>query len=84
MTSRFFDLSRQTALVVGSSRGIGRAIAEGYAEAGASLALASRTEADLLQVAGAIRASGGRVEVFAADVSRVADAQALVREASLA
>jgi NAD(P)-dependent dehydrogenase (short-subunit alcohol dehydrogenase family) len=84
MTSRFFDLSTRTALVVGSSRGIGRAIAEGYAEAGASLALASRTEADLLQVAGAIRASGGRVEVFAADVARVADAQALVREASLA
>jgi 2-deoxy-D-gluconate 3-dehydrogenase len=80
MASNLFDLSGRTVLIVGASRGIGRAIALGYAEAGASVALASRTEADLLQVAETIRAIGARADVFAADVSRVADAQALVRD----
>ena len=80
MASNLFDLSGRTALIVGASRGIGRAIAEGFAEAGASVALASRTAADLLQVAEAIRAIGARADVFTVDASRVADAQALVRD----
>ena len=79
MNSNLFDLSGRVALVVGASRGIGRAIAEGFAEAGASIALASRTEADLTQVAERIRANGARAEAFVTDMSRVADAQALVR-----
>jgi 2-deoxy-D-gluconate 3-dehydrogenase len=80
MTSNLFGLSGRVALVVGASRGIGRAIAQGLAEAGASVALTSRTEADLLQAAEEIRALGARAEVFAADVSRVAEIQALVRD----
>jgi NAD(P)-dependent dehydrogenase (short-subunit alcohol dehydrogenase family) len=80
VASSLFDLSGRVALVVGASRGIGRAIAQGLAEAGASVALSSRTEADLLQVADGIRAQGAHAEVFAADVSRVAKIQTLVRE----
>ncbi len=37
MSQALFDLSGRTALVTGSSRGLGRAIAEGLAKAGARL-----------------------------------------------
>jgi NAD(P)-dependent dehydrogenase (short-subunit alcohol dehydrogenase family) len=80
MGSSLFDLSGRVAPVVGASRGIGRAIAQGLAEAGASVALCSRTETDLHQAAEEIRAQGARAEVFAADVSRVAEIQALVHD----
>jgi 2-deoxy-D-gluconate 3-dehydrogenase len=80
MTSNLFDLSGRVALLIGASRGIGRAIAQGFAEAGASVALCSRTEADLYQAAKEIRALGARAEAFPADVSFVAEIQALVRE----
>ena len=80
VTSSLFDISGRVALVVGASRGIGRAIAQGLAQAGASVALSSRTERDLLQTAEEIRALGARAEAFAADVSRVSEIQALVRD----
>ena len=41
MTTSLFDLSGRTALVTGSSRGLGRAIAEGLAKAGARLVVLS-------------------------------------------
>jgi NAD(P)-dependent dehydrogenase (short-subunit alcohol dehydrogenase family) len=75
-----FDLSGRVALVIGASRGIGHAIATGLGEAGARVALCSRKEADLLTVAEEIRALGGGAEIFAADVSRMAEIQTLVRD----
>jgi NAD(P)-dependent dehydrogenase (short-subunit alcohol dehydrogenase family) len=76
-----FDLSGRVALVVGASRGIGRAITQGLAAAGASVALCSRTLADLRQAAEEIRGLGTVcAEVFAADVSRVAEIHSLVRD----
>jgi 2-deoxy-D-gluconate 3-dehydrogenase len=75
-----FDISGRAALITGASRGIGRAIAQGLAEAGASVAFSSRTQADLLQTAEEIRALGARSEIFPADVSRVVEIQALVRD----
>jgi 2-deoxy-D-gluconate 3-dehydrogenase len=80
MASDQFDISGRVALVVGASRGIGRAIAQGLAETGASIALSSRTQADLLRTGEEIRAVGVRAEVFAADVSRVTEIRTLVRE----
>lgn len=80
MIANLFNLTGRVALVVGASRGIGRAIAEGFATAGADIALASRTETDLQEVAVAIRAQGRRGEVFVGDISRVADAQTLAHD----
>ena len=64
-----FDLSGRTALVTGASRGIGRALALGLAEAGADLALSARDEASLQQVAKEAEALGRKAIVLPADVT---------------
>ncbi len=79
-TSNLFDVSGRVALITGASRGIGRAIAQGLTEVGASIALSSRTQADLLQTAEEIRALGVGAEAFPADVASVVEIQALVRD----
>ena len=53
-----FDLSGRVAIVTGASRGIGRAIAAGLAEAGAAVVVAARNAQLCEQVAAGIRASG--------------------------
>ena len=78
--SNLFDVSGRVALITGGSRGIGRAIAQGLTEAGASIALSSRTQADLLQTTEEIRALGGRAEAFPADIASVVEIRALVRD----
>ncbi len=64
-----FSLEGRTALVTGASRGIGRALAAGLAEAGADLILAARSEEALQDTAAAVRAYGRQAHVFTADVS---------------
>ena len=64
-----FRLNGKIALVTGASRGIGRSIALGLAQAGADVALASRTAADLESVAGEVRALGRRALVLPLDVT---------------
>ena len=54
-----FDLSGKTAVVTGSGRGLGRAVALGLASAGARLVLASRNPEHLQDTAETIRAAGG-------------------------
>ncbi|HZT51389.1 MAG TPA: SDR family NAD(P)-dependent oxidoreductase, partial [Stellaceae bacterium] len=53
---RLFDLSGKTAIVTGSSRGIGRAVAETLAEAGARVVISSRKHEACEATAAAIRA----------------------------
>jgi NAD(P)-dependent dehydrogenase (short-subunit alcohol dehydrogenase family) len=55
--------------VTGAGRGIGRAIATTFANAGASISLASRTGSELEQVADEIGGSGGRAIVVPTDVT---------------
>lgn len=76
-----FDLTGKTALVTGASRGIGRALALGLAEAGADVALSARDAAALREVADQIQALGRRAVVIPADVLDPAACRALVSSA---
>ncbi|GAA3580862.1 glucose 1-dehydrogenase [Nonomuraea rosea] len=64
-----FDLSGKQALVTGASKGIGRAIALAYAEAGADVALVSRSADALTEVAKEVEALGRRAVVIPADLT---------------
>jgi len=74
-----FDLTGRVAIVTGSSRGIGRAIAQAMAAQGASVVVnyASHEEA-ARQVVDAIRSAGGTAMAVQADVSKAEQAAALI------
>ncbi len=72
------QLAGQVAIITGGSKGIGRAIAAGYAEEGASVVIVARTEVDVETAASEIRSGGGRAIGIAADVSSEADVDAVV------
>jgi NAD(P)-dependent dehydrogenase (short-subunit alcohol dehydrogenase family) len=60
MTTALFDLTGKVAIVTGSTKGIGRAMAQGLAEAGASVVVSSRKQDLCDRVAGEIAARTGR------------------------
>lgn len=73
------ELAGKAALVTGSSRNIGRAIALSLAAAGAAVAVNARTsEADARKVAQEIRDAGGQAEVFMADIADGSAVKAMV------
>jgi NAD(P)-dependent dehydrogenase (short-subunit alcohol dehydrogenase family) len=75
-----FDLSGKTAIVTGSSKGIGRSIAEHLAAAGARVVISSRKPEPCEVVAKAIRAGGGSATAIACNVGRKEDLERLVSE----
>ena len=71
-------LKDKTAIVTGASRGIGMAIAEGFAKAGASVSIAARNKEDLSSVETHIKKFNSNVIAFQTDVSQSEDVDALV------
>ncbi|WP_136440627.1 SDR family oxidoreductase [Pacificoceanicola onchidii] len=75
---QLFDLSGRRALVTGSSMGIGRALARGLSEAGASLVLNARNAERLEETAESLRGEGARVDTLPFDVTDSAAARAAI------
>jgi len=75
-----FSLEGKVALVTGASRGIGRATAIGFAEAGADVVVASRKLPDLEKVADEVRAKGGKAMPIAAHMGRLDQIKSLVEK----
>lgn len=78
---RQFTLTGHVALVTGAGAGIGRAIAETFAQAGAAVVVSDLDAASAAAVAEGITADGGRATSVACDVTREEDLAAVVTKA---
>ena len=78
-----FDLSGRVAIVTGGSRGLGKEMAEGLAEAGAALMLCARREQWLTPTVNELREGGFRVMGMTCDVANAEQVRAVV-EATVA
>jgi gluconate 5-dehydrogenase len=81
MIQRLFDLSGKSALITGGSRGLGLEIAEGLAEAGASLFLLARRSQWLDAAVASLRERGYTVNGALCDVTNPEDVRRAVAEA---
>ena len=71
MNHSLFDLTGRVALVTGGSKGLGKAMARGFAEAGADIVISSRHEGELKSAAAEIaQGTKSKVVYFVADMTR--------------
>ena len=75
------ELLGKVVVITGSTRGIGRAMAEACAAAGATVVVSSRSVDAVTATVEALRATGARVSGIACDVSRPGDLQELLDHA---
>ncbi|MBW1787536.1 MAG: glucose 1-dehydrogenase [Deltaproteobacteria bacterium] len=80
MQPKLFDLTGKRAVVTGAGRGIGKALALGLADAGADVALISRTMSELDDIAETIRATGRQAEPVSADLADIDRIPDLVKD----
>ncbi|MGD0855359.1 MAG: SDR family oxidoreductase [Dehalococcoidia bacterium] len=76
-----FSLERKIALITGAGRGLGRAIATVFAEAGADVVGASRTAAELEETAAEVRRFGRRCLSVPTDITNLTQLRTLVDRA---
>jgi len=81
MNDELFSVANQTVLVTGGSRGIGRAIAEGFAKRGARVLICSRSQESVDTAIREMTEAGLTVEGLACDVSQEDDIQRTVEAA---
>jgi NAD(P)-dependent dehydrogenase (short-subunit alcohol dehydrogenase family) len=74
------DLSGRTAVIVGGSGGLGEAMAHTLSDAGSAIALVGRNQTKLDKVAGDLKAKGGEVESFTADMTSESDVARLAKD----
>src|SRR5208283_509903 len=82
MSKHLFNLTGKTALVTGGSKGLGKAMARGLAEAGADIVISSRHEEELRPALDEILVgTGRRGRYFVADMGQRDQVQKLARSA---
>jgi 2-deoxy-D-gluconate 3-dehydrogenase len=80
MEKNAFDLTGKVALVTGAGRGMGAHIAEALAMYGADVIVCSRTESELVKVAGKIESRGQKAMVYPIDLTRTETIQKMVAD----
>src|SRR6267142_110530 len=80
MAISLFDLSGKVAVITGSTRGIGRAIAEAMARAGAKVVISSRKPDKCAEVAQAIKSEGLEATPIACNIGKRDDLERLVAD----
>src|SRR5262245_56161608 len=78
--SPYVDLRGQVAIVTGGSRGLGRSMAQALAAAGAAVAVAARSDAELSETVSQIQKNGGRAIALKVDVTDWPAVQRMVEE----
>ena len=76
-----YSLTGKTAIITGAGHGIGKAIALAFAEAGADLAVVSRTALEIENTAAEARKMGRRAVAIPTDVTKEAQVEAMVERA---
>ena len=74
-----FKLGNKVSIVTGASKGIGKAIAKIFAQAGTHVVCVSRTKDDLNILKKEILNDGGSVSIYSCDVSNFDEVEGLIR-----